>query len=174
MKPPIEPGMTVGALLDAYPEAERILIELAPAFDKLKNPRVRRTVAKVATLEQAAKIGGVSLPSMIQTLRTFTGQSHEAAKFEAATEAAGTIPAWVAMSRIVEEVDAAAMLERGVHPIGKIREAVGSLGPGETVLLRVPFRPEPLLDTMRRAGALVYCAPEGPSYVAYFSRAPIE
>jgi hypothetical protein len=67
-------------------------------------------------------------------------------------------------------VDAAAMLERGVHPIGKIREAVSALGPGEVVLLRAPFRPEPLLETMRRSGALVYCAQEGENHVAWFAR----
>ena len=45
-----------------------------PPFAKLRNPVVRRTVAKVATLEQAAKIGGVSLQAMILRLREVTGQ----------------------------------------------------------------------------------------------------
>jgi hypothetical protein len=39
------------------------------------------------------------------------------------------------------------------------------------VLLRAPFRPEPLLDTMRRAGVRVYCTPEGEAHTAYFARA---
>src|SRR5262249_41576159 len=69
MKPAIDPDTTVGALLDAYPEAEAVLIDLAPAFAKLRNPVVRRTVAKVATLEHAAKIGGVSLRTLIGKLR---------------------------------------------------------------------------------------------------------
>jgi hypothetical protein len=38
------------------------------------------------------------------------------------------------------------------------------------VVLRAPFRPEPLLETMRRAGAQVYCAPEGENHVVYFAR----
>ena len=62
------------------------------------------------------------------------------------------------------------MLERGVHPIGKIRQAVSALGPGEVVVLRAPFRPEPLLETMRRAGAQVYCTPEGEDHVVYFAQ----
>jgi hypothetical protein len=170
MKLRIEPGTTVGALLEAYPEAESVLIDLAPAFARLRNPVVRRTVAKVATLEQAAKIGGVSLRPMIEKLRVFTGQAGTEADFAASEDDAGVAPDWVMKGRVVEEVDAAAMLERGVHPIGKIRQAVGALGPGEVVVLRAPFRPEPLLDTMRRAGAQVYCAPEGDSHIVYFAR----
>jgi hypothetical protein len=172
MKLRIEPDTTVGALLEAYPEAESVLIDLAPAFGRLRNPVVRRTVAKVATLEQAAKIGGVSLRTVIEKLRAFTGQSGAEANFATSTGDAGIAPDWVEKSRIVEEVDAAAMLEHGVHPIGKIRDAVGALGPGEAVVLRAPFRPEPLIDTMRRAGAQVYCAPAGEKYVVYFSRIP--
>jgi hypothetical protein len=166
----IEPGTTVGALLEAYPEAESILIDLAPAFSRLRNPVVRRTVAKVATLEQAAKIGGVSLRLVIEKLRAFTGQSGSQANVAASEDEPDRAPDWVVRARVVEEVDAAAMLDRGVHPIGKIREAVGALGPGEAVLLRAPFRPEPLLDTMRRAGVTVYCAHEGENYVVYFAR----
>ena len=44
--------------------------------------------------------------------------------FSRGTEA-GEDASWLTAGRVVEEIDADAMLERGVHPIGKIREAVG-------------------------------------------------
>src|SRR5437899_586498 len=110
MKVPIEPGTTVGALLDAYPDAENVLIDLAPAFARLRNPVVRRTVAKVATLEQAAKIGGVSLHVLIQRLRAFTGQSDTEMPLAAAADNCAEAPSWVADGRIVEEINAAALL----------------------------------------------------------------
>jgi hypothetical protein len=170
MKPAIDPEMTVGALLESYPGAEHVLIGLAPAFARLRNPVVRRTVAKVATLEQAAKIGGVPLRTLIDTLRTFTGQAGSDVSYVSGEGDERGTPDWVVNGRVVEEVDAGAMLERGVHPIGKIREAVQMLGPGELVRLRAPFRPEPLIDTMRRAGSQVYCRAEGESHVTYFGR----
>ena len=74
MSLPISPETTVGAMLDAYPELESVLVEMAPAFAKLRNPVVRRTVAKVATLEQAARIGGISLPALILRLRNVRGR----------------------------------------------------------------------------------------------------
>ena len=38
----ISPQTKVGELLDAYPELEKVLFELSPAFSKLKNPILRK------------------------------------------------------------------------------------------------------------------------------------
>lgn len=170
MSTPIGPETTVGALLEAYPQAESVLVEMAPAFAKLRNPVVRRTVAKVATLEQAARIGGISLQQMIQRLREVTGQSGPDAP--ARPDAAGSEAAWLTAGRVVEQIDADAMLERGIHPIGKIREAVGALGPGEVVVLRSSFRPQPLIETLRRAGAAVHSSMEGTAHLTWFGKPP--
>jgi hypothetical protein len=40
--------MRVAALLREYPEAEELLIGLAAAFEKLRDPMFRRSVARVA------------------------------------------------------------------------------------------------------------------------------
>lgn len=48
----ITPKTKVLELIETYPELEDILIEYAPAFKKLKNPLLRKTVAKIATLQQ--------------------------------------------------------------------------------------------------------------------------
>ena len=71
----ITPKTRVGELLDTYPELEPVLMELAPAFKKLQNPVLRRTVGKVATLQQAAALGKVSLSEIINTLRMEVGQA---------------------------------------------------------------------------------------------------
>ncbi len=69
MNLPITPDTKVGALLEAYPELEEHLIACAPAFAKLRNPLLRRTVAKVATLEQAARVGGIGVRDLVRRLR---------------------------------------------------------------------------------------------------------
>ena len=172
MSRPIGPETTIGALLDEYPELENVLVEMAPAFAKLRNPVVRRTVAKAATLEQAAKIGGISLQAMILRLRTETGQDSANLPVLQAREGSGDDASWLTSSRVVEEIDADAMLERGVHPIGKIRESVGVLGPGEVVVLRSSFRPQPLIETLRRAGASVHSSIQGATHLTWFARPP--
>ena len=49
----ITPKTKVLQLIEAYPHLEDVLIEYVPAFKKLKNPILRNTVAKIATLQQA-------------------------------------------------------------------------------------------------------------------------
>ena len=53
----ITAGTKVAALLSAHPELEDLLISMSPAFIKLRNPVLRRSVARVATLRQAAAVG---------------------------------------------------------------------------------------------------------------------
>jgi hypothetical protein len=167
---PITPDTTIGALLDAYPDLESVLIDVAPAFAKLRNPVVRRTVAKVATLEQAAKIGGADLHGLICKLRDAAGQRELPA--QQSGQDAGGDAVWLTKARVVEEIDADAMLEGGVHPIGRVREAVRALGPGEAILLRSSFRPQPLIEIMRGAGAAVYGSTDRESHVTWFGTTP--
>src|SRR5690349_24242332 len=105
MSQQIGPETTVGALLEAYPELESVLVGMAPAFAKLRNPVVRRSVAKVATLEQAAKIGGISLQAMILRLRNVTGQSvPDLPVFQPGQDSDGDDASWLTSSRVVEEI----------------------------------------------------------------------
>ena len=57
----ITPDSKVGALLQEFPQLEEVLMRMSPAFGHLRNPILRKTVAKVATLRQIAKIGDVPL-----------------------------------------------------------------------------------------------------------------
>jgi DUF438 domain-containing protein len=55
-------------LLKQYPFLLDYLITLAPAFKNLKNPVMRKTLGKVASLEKAAGIGGLKVDSLISSL----------------------------------------------------------------------------------------------------------
>ncbi|MFO7653603.1 MAG: DUF1858 domain-containing protein [Candidatus Krumholzibacteriia bacterium] len=65
----IDAETRVGDLLRAHPELEEVLIAQAPAFAKLRNPVLRRTVAKVATLRAAAQMAGVDVEALVRVLR---------------------------------------------------------------------------------------------------------
>jgi hypothetical protein len=169
----INPETKVGALLDAYPGIEESLIAWVPAFTKLKNPVLRRTVAKVATLGQAAGIAGVDAGELVRRIREVVGENcgggcgHSGA---VETEAA---PEWVSEDRVRHIIDADAMLETGVHPIGKVRQCAAELRPGELLCLTSSFRPVPLIDTMRRGGLPVYSTEISPGrHATYIGAAP--
>ena len=70
----IEAETKVGTLLEQYPELEDVLIGLAPPFKKLKNPFLRRSVAKVASLRQAAAVARLPVGELVNTLRKEVGQ----------------------------------------------------------------------------------------------------
>ena len=57
-------------LLKEYPFLMDFLVSLKPAFKALKNPIMRKTMGKVATLKQVAAIGEMSLDALISVLET--------------------------------------------------------------------------------------------------------
>jgi hypothetical protein len=108
---------------------------------------------------------------MILRLRSVTGQSApDLPVLRARQDPVGDDASWLMAGRVVEEIDADAMLERGVHPIGKIRATVGVLGPGEVMVLRSSFRPQPLIETLRLAGAPVHSSMQGETHITWFGR----
>jgi hypothetical protein len=60
----ITPKTKIQDLLVAYPALEEVLIELAPPFQKLKNPVLRKTIARVTSLSQAASVGGIAVETL--------------------------------------------------------------------------------------------------------------
>lgn len=156
----IGPRTKVGALLDAYPELEDVLIGLAPAFAKLKNPMLRKTVARVATLEAAARVGGIEIGALVLALRRAAGSTDadgSAGEREAAEcgETSADEPsrdlvlrAWPCALSI--DVDLA--LDQGEHPLARVETALRSLEPERTIALVASFRPEPLIDRLRGRG----------------------
>jgi len=169
----INPQTKVGALLEAYPGIDDVLIEWAPAFAKLKNPVLRKTVTKVATLEQTARMGGVTVRELVGKLREATGQTapDEIPQVADTHEDAGEKPPWLDVERITEAIDADAMLATGVHPLGKVKQTVVALEVGGIVALTSAFRPDPLIEAMRQSGLGVYSEEAAPGkHITYFCR----
>jgi hypothetical protein len=164
---PITPETKVGALLDSYPQLESTLLEIAPAFAKLQSPILRKTVAKVTTLRQAAKVGGVSLADMINKLRQAAGMTLGEIVDDSATD--DKRPEWFDESAICKSVDGRPILEKGEHPLGLVLSEIRLLQPGQILELITPFLPAPLIDKGREAGCLAWSKSENADIVkTYF------
>ncbi|MBW1810446.1 MAG: DUF1858 domain-containing protein [Deltaproteobacteria bacterium] len=160
-KPIITPDLKVGALLASYPELEEVLIEIAPIFKKLRNPVLRRTVAKLTSLRQAAKVGGVSLGDMISTLRVAVDQEENWNSEGEENEPHQERPAWLTNNTDIEQYDARADIESGGHPLPTVMSAVGKLKAGQTYAIVTPFLPAPMIDQLKQKGYQTWSEQKG-------------
>jgi uncharacterized protein (DUF2249 family) len=164
MSLPITPETRISDLLEAYPGIEEQLIARVPRLAKLRNPVLRETVARVATVERAAHMGGLATRDLVLDLRRAAGQDNE-------PPVSSDAPAWLDPARVRLEIDADAMLATGEHPVGKVRQSMANLESGEILQLTSSFRPTPLIDLMQKGGAQVYSAETEPGrFATWFCR----
>ena len=144
----ITPQTKIGELLKAYPELEEVLISVAPAFKKLRNPVLLRTVARVTSLAQAARVGGVSVTELVKRLRGAVGQPDlETPSVDTGAGGnTGSAPDWLDLNKVTRSFDARPLIDAGEQPIGCVLDDLNKLPAGEIYELITPFEPAPLID----------------------------
>jgi len=147
----ITPRTKVAELLNHYPELEDDLVAMTPAFEKLRNPVLRRTVARVTSLQNAAKIANIPVTEMVNTLRKKVGQEYMEGIDENGFKQ-GSVPSWFSEKGIVKKLDARALIENGEHPLGKVINEVNELKKGDIYELITPFLPAPLIERIMSMG----------------------
>jgi len=140
----ITPKTKVLHLIEAYPELEQVLIDYVPAFEKLKNPVLRKTVGRVATLQQASSIGQVKIEDLINHLRNIVGQDLYSGGDETAYQTKQ--PLWYSPEKIWKKLDAAKMLEAGEQPVNQAIADLSQLPEGMIYEVDATFLPAPLID----------------------------
>lgn len=170
-RPPITKDTRVAALLRDYPETEDVLIGMAPAFEKLRNPMLRRSVARVATLGQAAAVGRIPSATLVNELRAVVGQDPVAADVADEGSYFEAPPEWFDSTAVVvvlrdEEMDP------DVMPINPVLHAAKDLGEGEIVELVTAHLPAPGIDILRRKGYRTWSVEDDQVIRTYVSKNP--
>jgi len=161
----ITPQTRVAELLEAHPGLEDALVAAAPAFAKLRNPVLRATVARFATLAHAAQVSGVPLPELMRVVRGAVGAEEPAcAEASGAPEVDAQWPPWFREASVLERLDAGALLAAGEHPWVRVAKAMAEEPPGATLIVRSEFVPAPLLDRAREKGWMVACIRTGEAF----------
>jgi len=142
----ITPKTKIFDLLEAYPQLEDVLIAAAPPFKKLRNPVLRKTVAKITSLSQAATIGGLKVEELINILRTEVGQkttdNMEVEHGNYVTEK----PEWFQEDEVIQTIDIRDMLNAGEQPVHEVLSSVKKLEANKILKVIAPFIPAPLID----------------------------
>ena len=166
----ISPRTKVGELLDAYPELEPVLISMSPAFEKLKNPILRKTVARVATLQQVAIVGKIKVDDIVNRLRKEIGHTEGSGDTMDIEYLSVAPPGWFDETKITHRFDASPLINSGGSPMNEILKQARLLKSAEIFELRTPFIPAPVIDMLPEKGFKVYCVQAGEYVNSFISR----
>ncbi|GLV47251.1 hypothetical protein TJA_04240 [Thermus sp. LT1-2-5] len=167
----VRPEMKVAEVLRRWPELLEVFLEASPAFHKLKNPLLRRTMPSLVTVAQAARIGGLAPEELVARLNRALGVEARPSMPLAEESLLGTPPpAWLS-APVGFHLDVRPILEGGGEPFPNIMAAVKEVGPGERLVLEVLFEPVPLYKVLAKQGFLAWCEQLGERhYRAHFYR----
>ena len=166
----IIPQTRVGELLDAYPELEELLFKLSPKFTALKNPVLRRTIGRVATLSQAAAVGGLKADALVNSLREAVGQESMEGTGGAGNYLSDSPPEWFRQENIAVRFDAIPIINAGESPMADILSMAGKLKGDEILEISAPFVPAPVLDILTGKGFRVFSVQNRDTVVSYVKR----
>lgn len=164
----ITPSLTVHALLEEYPELEEVLIGIAPPFKKLRNPILRGTVAKVATLKHISSVGSVPLNELIDKLREAVGQSKSSDVYEDVNYC-GKQPDWFSPDKVTLSIDEGQVEDKDKMTLVVILEKAKNVQEGDIIELVTSFLPAPGIDVMKSKGYSTWTVKDGTdSFQSYF------
>ncbi len=170
-RPLITKETKVSALLRDYPETEELLIGMSPAFTKLRNPVLRRSVARVATLGQAAAVGRLPAAVLVNELRAAVGQDPIGDVDEDGADYFGVQPEWFDPELVVA-VLRDDELDPDVMPINPLLRAVKDLEDGQIVELVTSHLPAPGIDILRRKGHSTWTTEDDQTIRTYVLKNP--
>jgi hypothetical protein len=167
----ITPKTKIYDLLEAYPELEDLLISMAPEFKKLRNPVLRKTIAKVANISQAATIGGLNVEKLVNSLREKVGQGSIDQIDETGTKYVTACPDWFKTENVTHSIDIRDMLKRDEQPVHEVLSAIKNLGENGILEIIAPFIPAPLLEKSLSLGYRHWLEKKGQGeFFVYFSK----
>jgi len=113
----------IADLLNNYDGMKEILIEINPKFEKLNNPILRRTIAKVAGVKQAAIVGGMNPMELVNRLREAVGQSPLNINSKEDSLIQKEAPQWIVKEPTVT-LDANKILDNEKNPLAELHMAL--------------------------------------------------
>jgi len=146
----------VAELLNDYEGMKDILIKINPKFKKLNNPVLRRTLAKIAGVRQAAIVGGMDPFDLLNQLRIAVGQTPLESANSVAIASSSEVPAWI-VKEPKATIDANVLLDEEANPLVKAYSILKKLNHGDILTIIADFQPEPLIEEFEKTGHEVYC-----------------
>jgi len=152
---PILASWKISDVLREHPQLLDFLIDLTPAFSKLRNPILRKVQTRLVTVAQAAGIAGIPPADLVRQLNQAAGitpPDDTSNPDEVSTGSPATAPAWVNTATIATTLDVRPILARGEEPFKPIMDTARTVPAGSSFRLIAPFEPVPLFDALAKQG----------------------
>ncbi len=145
----VDKNTKIGDLLKMRKDALDIIASIAPAFEKLKNPVLRKSIAPRVRVKDAARIGNLTVNEFLNALAKHG--------FEVRTDDRETVEVQPKKCEQLKNYkivsfDVRPLLEKGQDPFNNIREKLTALNPGEALEVILDFEPVPLIDLFEKSG----------------------
>jgi len=152
--------MMVADAIKADPGVIDRLIELDPTFRKLRNPVLRRVMARLVTFRDASRVAGLPIERLMAAVN---GEDWQAEAGPDGTAPAGAlaaepVPDWMArFDRDAAEIlDVRPILEAGDEPLGTAMKRAARIAEDGFFVIEAPFDPAPLRRVLARKGFVSY------------------
>ncbi|HEY5945150.1 MAG TPA: DUF2249 domain-containing protein [Kofleriaceae bacterium] len=148
-------GDRVAAVLARDARLLEVFVAASPAFEKLRSAAMRKTMARLVTVEQAARIAGIDANDLVERLNQVLGGAEPVATAPSPTapelppipEPLRALPA----ERVVD-CDVREELRAGIEPFRRILDAARALPENSVLRVRAIFEPAPLYAVLARQG----------------------
>lgn len=179
---PVRASEILQRVLDRDERLIDIIARHSPQLAKLRNSPMRRIMAKVTTVAQAARLCGIPADALVQELNEALGLGSSAHSgnavaaeatgqfaVRAATANAKPAPAWTRQH--ARELDVRDDLRNGREPFSRIMAAIATLEDASVLRLKTTFEPVPLLALLARRGFAHFAEQQGAEdWVVWFRR----
>ncbi len=152
----INANTKIGQLLKAHPDAMEAIISIDSAFNKLRNPILRRVLANRTSISMASKIAGCRVEDFFVKLAPL-GFEIDGATLPV-VEDKKELPAFITSltKNQIIDLDVRELLASGKDPLSLILDKVKSVRVGEALKVINTFEPVPLIKMLEKKGFDIY------------------
>lgn len=149
---PVQPSDKLQSLFERDDRLIDVIANHSPQLAKLRHSPMRRVMARVTTVAQAARVCKMPVDSLVHELNDVLGidgaDTPPAASAAPTSDDSEPLPPFTS----VAELDVRDELKKGGEPFSRIMAAVATLGDDAVLHLRAPFEPVPLFAVMAKRG----------------------
>ena len=154
---PIRPTDRVSDVLARDEQLVDVFVRHASHFEKLRQPALRRVMARLVSVEQAARMAGVPVDDLLRDLNHAIGAQSNTSQVDIAAPTAGDTSETMTRAQHpvgwpIIELDLRDDMRSGLEPFSRIIAAVGALHDDQVLRLRTIFEPVPLFAVLARRG----------------------